>query len=165
MLRKAVIMLGASLTLAFGAFAVGTVPSGAESGSHCTFQHTPNLNPGVSYNQTSGTFTDPGGGTIKCSGAVNGSGDYTDSGTYTNATCQSGGTAEGDPTFTINGQTFTDHVHITFGKEPPNFPNGLVRATFEGSRVKGTIDLMPTKGDCMDSPVTQIRGKGEFDMS
>jgi hypothetical protein len=164
MLRKAVIMLGASLTLAFGAFAVGTVPSGAESGSHCTFQHVPNLKPGVSYNSTSGTFTDPGGGTVKCSGAVNGSGDYTDSGTYSNATCQSGGTAEGDPTFTINGQTFTDHVRIVFGKEPPHFPNGLVRATFQGDKVKGTIDLTPTKGDCMDSPVTQIKGVGEFDM-
>lgn len=163
MLRKAV-MITAALTLAAGAVAVGSVPSGADSGSHCTFQHVPNLSPGVSYNSTSGTFIDPGGGTAKCEGAVNGSGAYTDSGTYSNATCQSGGTAEGDPTFTINGQTFTDHVKIVFGKEPPHFPNGLVRATFEGAKVKGTIDLMPTRGDCMFSPVTQIKGVGEFDM-
>jgi len=164
MLRKAVIMLGASATLVFGAFAVGTAPSGAESGSHCSFQHVPNLNPGVSYNESSGTFTDTGGGTVDCKGAVNGSGSYTDSGTYSKATCQSGGTAEGDPTFTINGQTFTDHIKIVFGKEPPHFPNGFVRATFEGEHVKGTIDLTPTKGDCVDSPVTQIKGVGEFDM-
>jgi hypothetical protein len=164
MLRKALIMLGASLTLAFGAFAVGTVPSGAESGSHCSFQHVPNLNPGVSYNSTSGTFIDPGGGTVDCKGAVNGSGSYTDSGTYSDATCQSGGTAEGDPTFTINGETFTDHIHIVFGKEPPHFPKGLVRATFEGEKVKGFIDLTPTRGDCIDSPVTGIKGVGEFDL-
>ena len=163
MLHKAV-MITAALTLTCGGVAVGAVPSGAESGTHCTFQHVPDLKPGVSYNSTSGTFTDPGGGTAECKGAINGSGPYTDSGTYSNATCQSGGTAEGDPTFTINGETFTDHVKIVFGKEPPHFPKGLVRATFEGEKVKGTIDLMPTKGDCMFSPVTQIKGMGEFDM-
>ena len=163
MLRKAV-LITASLSLALGSVAIASVPSGADSGSHCTFQHVPNLNPGVSYNSTSGTFIDPGGGTAECKGAVNGSGSYTDSGTYTNATCQGGGTAEGDPSFTINGETFTDHVKIVFGKEPPHFPKGLVHATFEGSKVKGTIELMPTKGDCMSSPVTQIRGQGEFTM-
>jgi hypothetical protein len=163
MLRKAV-MITAALTLAGGAVAVGTIPSGAASGTHCTFQHVPDLNPGVSYNPTSGTFIDPGGGTADCKGAVNGSGSYTDSGTYSNATCQGGGTAEGDPSFTINGETFTDHVKIVFGKEPPHFPKGLVHATFEGSKVKGTIELMPTKGDCVSAPVTQIRGQGEFDM-
>ena len=161
MLRKAV-MITASLSLAFGAVAVAGTVAQAEDGTHCTFQHVPDLKPGVSYNSTSGTFTDPGGGSAECKGAVNGSGPYTDSGTYSNATCQGGGTAEGDPTFTINGETFTDHVKIVFGKEPPHFPNGLVRATFEGEKVKGTIDLMPTKGDCMFSPVTQIRGQGEF---
>ena len=164
MLRKAVIMLGASLTFACGAFAVGVGPSGAESGSHCSFQHVPDLNPGVSYKPTTGTFIDPGGGTVDCKGAVTGSGSYTDSGTYSDATCQNGGTAVGDPSFTINGQTFTDHVRIVFGKEPPHFPKGLVRATFEGEKVKGTIDLMPTKGDCISGPVTQIKGSGEFDM-
>ena len=161
MLRKAV-LITASLSLAFGAVAVAGTPSGADSGTRCTFQHVPDLKPGVSYNSTSGTFTDPGGGTADCTGAISGSGPYTDSGTYSNATCQGGGTAEGDPTFTINGETFTDHVKIVFGKEPPHFPNGLVRATFEGEKTKGTIDLMPTKGDCMFSPVTQIRGQGEF---
>ena len=163
MLRKAV-LITASLSLAFGAVAVAGTPSGADSGTRCTFQHVPNLNPGVSYNSTSGTFTDPGGGTADCKGAVNGSGPYVDSGTYSNATCQGGGTAEGDPTFTINGETFTDHIKIVFGKEPPRFPKGLVHATFEGEKVKGTIELMPTKGDCMSSPVTQIRGQGEFTM-
>lgn len=163
MLRKAV-MITATLSLAFGAVAVAGAPSGADSGTRCTFQHVPDLKPGISYNSTSGTFTDPGGGTAECKGAINGSGPYTDSGTYSNATCQGGGTAEGDPSFTINGETFTDHIKIVFGKEPPHSPKGLVRATFEGEKVKGTIDLMPTKGDCMSSPVTQIRGTGEFTM-
>ena len=163
MLRKAV-LITASLSLAFGAVAVAGTPSGADSGTHCTFQHVPDLKPGVSYNSTSGTFTDPGGGSADCKGAVNGSGPYTDSGTYSNATCQGGGMAEGDPSFTINGETFTDHVKIVFGKEPPHFPKGLVHATFEGEKVKGTIELMPTKGDCISSPVTQIRGQGEFTM-
>ena len=163
MLRKAV-LITASLSLAFGAVAVAGTPSGADSGTHCTFQHVPNLNPGVSYNSTSGTFTDPGGGSAECKGAINGSGPYTDSGTYSNATCQGGGMAEGDPTFTINGETFTDHVKIVFGKEPPHFPKGLVHATFEGEKVKGTSERMPTRGDCMSSPVTQIRGQGEFTM-
>jgi hypothetical protein len=163
MLRKAV-MITAALTLTCGAVAAGPVPSGAESGTHCTFQHVPDLKPGVSYNATSGTFVDPGGGTVECKGAVNGSGSYTDSGTYRDATCQSGGQAEGDPSFTIGDQTFTDHVHIVFGKEPSTNGKGLVHATFEGKKVKGTIELTPTKGDCISSPVTQIRGVGEFNL-
>jgi hypothetical protein len=164
MYRRAVIMLGASLMLVVGTAAAGVAPSGADSGSHCSFQHVPNLNPGVSYQPTSGTFIDPGGGTAECKGAVNGSGSYTDSGTYSDATCQNGGTAEGDPSFTINGQTFTDHIHIVFGKEPPTLGKGFVHATFEGKKVKGFIDLTPTKGDCIDSPVSQIKGVGEFDL-
>jgi len=163
MLHKAV-MITAALTLACGAVGVGAVPSGAESGTHCTFQHVPDLKPGVSYNPSSGTFVDPGGGTVECKGAVNGSGSYTDSGTYSNATCQSGGLAEGDPSFTIGGQTFSDHIKIVFGKEPSTNGKGIVHATFEGDKVKGTIELTPTKGDCISSPVTQIRGVGEFDL-
>ena len=160
MLRKAV-MITASLSLALGTVAVASTVAQAEEGTHCTFQHVPDLKPGVSYNSTSGTFTDPGGGTAECKGGISGSGPYTDSGTYANATCQGGGTAEGDPSFTINGETFTDHVKIVFGKEPPQFPKGLVHATFEGEKVKGTIELMPLKGDCI-SPVTKLRGTGEF---
>ena len=163
MLRKAV-MITAALTLACGAFAVGAVPSGAESGTHCTFQHVPDLKPGISYNPSSGTFVDPGGGTAECKGAVNGSGSYTDSGTYSNATCQGGGLAEGDPSFTIGSETFTDHVKIIFGKEPSTNGKGIVHATFEGDKVKGTIELTPTKGDCISSPVSKIKGVGEFDM-
>ena len=163
MLRKAV-MITASLSLALGTVAVASTVAQAEEGTHCTFQHVPDLKPGVSYNSTSGTFTDPGGGTAECKGAVNGSGPYTDSGTYSNATCQGGGMAEGDPSFTINGQTFTDHVKIVFGKEFPRHGKGFVYATFEGEKVKGWIELTPTKGDCISSPVTQIRGVGEFDL-
>jgi len=163
MLRKAV-MITAALALTCGVAAAGAVPSGAESGSHCTFQHVPNLKPGISYNESSGNFVDPGGGTVDCKGAVTGSGSYTDSGTYSNATCQGGGLAEGDPTFTIGDQTFTDHIKIVFGKEPSTNGKGIVHATFEGDRVQGTIELTPTKGDCISSPVTQVRGVGEFDL-
>jgi hypothetical protein len=154
-------MITASLALAAGAVAVGVTPSGAESGTHCTFQHVPDLNPGISYKPSSGGFIDPGGGTVDCKGTVNGSGSYTDSGTYTDATCQNGGSAEGDPMFKIGDQTFTDHVKITFGKPSTN-GKGFVHADFEGSRTKGTIELTPTKGDCIVSPVTQVRGVGEF---
>ncbi len=136
MLRKAV-MITATLTLGLGAVGIGVTPSGADSGTHCTFQHVPNLNPGLSYKPSDGTFTDPGGGTAKCEGAVSGSGSYTDSGTVS-GTCQGGGVAEGDPTFTIGDQTFTDHVKITFG------------------------ELTPTKGDCIINPVSQVKGVGEF---
>ena len=158
MLRKAV-MITASLALALGAISIGTTPSGAESGTHCTFQHVPNLNPGLSYKPSDGTFTDPGGGTAKCEGAVSGSGAYTDSGTVS-GTCQGGGVAEGDPTFTIGDQTFTDHVKIKFGQ--PSTKGGIVHAEFEGPKTKGTIELTPTKGDCIINPVSQVKGVGEF---
>jgi hypothetical protein len=72
--------------------------------------------------------------------------------------------AEGDPSFTIGSQTFTDHIKIVFGKAPSTNGKGIVHATFEGDKVKGTIELTPTKGDCISSPVTQIRGVGEFDL-
>jgi hypothetical protein len=158
MLRKAV-MITAALALGSGFVGIAGVPSGADSGSHCTFQHVPNLEPGVSHSPSSGKFIDPGGGTAECKGAVNGSGSYTDSGTV-RGTCQDGGTAEGDPTFTIGGQTYTDHVKIRFAPRPSE--NGLVHATFEGSKTRGTIELMPMKGDCVFNPVTQIKGTGEF---
>lgn len=159
MLRKAVVFT-ASLALGLAGVGIAGTPSGAEgSGSHCTFQHVPNLKPGLSYKPSSGNFIDPGGGTAKCEGAVNGSGSYTDSGTVT-GTCQGGGTAVGDPTFTIGGQTFTDHVNIKFGELSTK--GGIVHATFEGAKTKGTIELTPTKGDCVISPVTQVKGVGEF---
>ena len=160
MLRKAV-LITATLTLGLGAFGIGITPSGAEdSGSHCTFQHVPDLNPGLSYKPSNGTFTDPGGGTAECHGAVNGSGSYTDSGTVS-GTCQGGGSAEGDPTFTIGSETFTDHVKITFGKPSLN-GKGMVHADFEGEKTKGSIELTPTKGDCIINPVTKVKGVGEF---
>ena len=159
MVHRAV-MFAATMTLGLGAVGVaGATPSRADSGTHCTFQHVPNLNPGLSYQPTKGTFTDPGGGTAKCDGGITGSGSYADSGTV-QGTCQSGGTAEGDPTFTIGGQTYSDHVHITFGQ--PSTKGGIVHADFEGSRMKGTIELTPTKGDCVVNPVTQVKGVGEF---
>ena len=119
----------------------------------------PNLEPGLSYKSSTGKFIDPGSGTAECKGDVSGSGSYTDSGTVT-GTCQGGGTAEGDPTFTIGDKTFTDHVKITFGK--PSTKGGIVHVEFEGPRTKGTIELTPTKGDCIFNPVTQVKGVGEF---
>src|SRR5580693_640239 len=113
MVRWAV-MFAATMTLGPGAVGVvGITPSRADSGTHCTFQHMPNLSPGLSIQPSNGTFTDPGGGTATCSGGVSGSGSYTDSGTVS-GTCQGGGVAEGDPTFSIGDQTFTDHIKITF---------------------------------------------------
>lgn len=159
MLRKAM-MITATLSLGLGAIGIGiAAPSGADSGTHCTFQHVPNLDPGLSYKPSNGTFTDPGGGTASCTGGVSGSGKYTDSGTVS-GTCQGGGVAEGDPTFTIGDQTFTDHVKIIFGK--PSTSGGIVHADFEGPKTKGTIELTPTKGDCIINPVSQVKGVGEF---
>jgi len=103
MLRKAVVFT-ASLALGLAVVGIAGTPSGAEgSGSHCTFQHVPNLEPGLSYKPSSGNFIDPGGGTASCKGDVSGSGSYTDSGTVT-GTCQGGGTAVGDPTFTLRSK-------------------------------------------------------------
>ena len=157
MVRRAV-MIGATLALAAASLAVGLTPSGAASGTHCTFQHAPDLNPGLSYKPSSGHFIDPGGGTVNCDGTATG-GSYTDSGTVS-GTCQGGGVAEGDPTFNIGSQTFTDHIKITFGK--PSTNGGIVHADFEGEKTKGTIEITPTKGDCILNPVTQVKGVGEF---
>src|SRR5256885_10943695 len=113
MLRKAV-LITATMTLALGAVGIGITPSGADSGSQCTFQHVPNLNPGLSYKPSNGNFIDPGGGTAECKGAVNGSGSYTDSGTVS-GTCQNGGVADGDPSFPLDPHTFPDSAKFTFG--------------------------------------------------
>jgi hypothetical protein len=154
------VMFAATMTLGLGAVGVvGITHSRADSGTRCTFQHVPNLSPGLSLQPSNGTFTDPGGGTATCTGGISGSGSYTDSGTVS-GTCQSGGVAEGDPTVTVGDQTFTDHIKITFGQ--PSTKGGVIHADFEGSRTKGTIELTPTKGDCVLNPVTQIKGVGEF---
>src|SRR5947199_10834284 len=70
MLHKAVVFT-ASLALGLAGLGIAGTPSGAEgSGSHCTFQHVPNLASGLSYKPTPGMFTDPGGGYANCVGAV-----------------------------------------------------------------------------------------------
>jgi len=72
-------------------------------------------------------------------------------------------TYQGFSTGTFEGNmltTFTDHVKIKFGE--PSTKGGIVHATFEGARTKGTIELTPTKGDCIINPVTQVKGVGEF---
>jgi hypothetical protein len=75
---------------------------------------------------------------------------------------ESGGTGEGDPSFTIGSQTLTDHVHITFGKQPSTNGKGIVHGDFEGQKFKGTIEITPTKGDCIINPLTQVKGVGEL---
>lgn len=60
----------------------------------------------------------------------------------------------------IGDPTLTDHITIKLGE--PSAQGGIVHATFEGSKTKGTIELTPTKGDCVVNPVTQVRGVGEF---
>jgi hypothetical protein len=170
MLRK-VAMSAAALTFAFGAFGVGIASSGAAEPTRCTFSHDPDLSPGLSSEPTSGSFTDPGGGTIECHGPVNGHeptgpGTYTDSGRYGSSdpdTCL-GGEAEGDPQFVVptdaGPQTVTDHIKIVY--KEPSTKGGVLHATFEGEHSSGTIELTPTKGDCLSAPVTKVNGTGEI---
>lgn len=165
MFHRTLMIIGVTLILALGPLGLGVAPSGATSGTHCTFSSAApvDLNPGISYTPSSGTFVEPGSGTVECKGALNGTGTTNpDSGTYRDATCQNGGTGESDPSFTIGSQTLTDHVRITFGRQPSTNGKGIIRAEFEGQKFKGTLDITPTKGDCIINPITQITGAGEF---
>ena len=91
----------------------------------------------------------------------------TDSGRYGTEhkhSCPGGGNAEGDPSFTVSTdagpQTVIDHIRITYGK--PSTKGGIVHTDFEGQHMSCGIELTPTKGDCVDSPVTQVHGAGEL---
>jgi hypothetical protein len=132
------------------------MPSGP-SGSQavCVAQWLDSVSPGISMTPSAGTFTSNGQtGTITCVGSVNGHA-VTGPGTFgeqgvVNGTCAAG---SGSATFSMTIPTDGGLVGLTI-------PAVFTVAGGVGLRPTGTFPggfvSVPTRGDCLLTPVTQI---------
>lgn len=143
-----------------GSVLVGAgVPAGGAEGTHCDGGWDVTIDPGVSLTAGKGTFTTNGPtGTIECDGPVNG---QTPSGVgklsvdgETNGDC---GGVEGPfkMSFTIPTESGDQVVDLdgkfTFGLR---HGHGPLSGDIKSSRLNGTFDFAPSKGDCISAPVT-----------
>ncbi|MGQ0845803.1 MAG: hypothetical protein ACT4QF_16910 [Sporichthyaceae bacterium] len=144
----------------------------SEAGARCTFSYLPRLSPGLTTTPSTGKIdSDLNNGVADCTGVLNGAnvtgpGKFAFFGTYENGTCQGGGTGKGFIVAEIPTYTGTvklkDPVTIKFGTGS-GFPPGA--GDWTGQRTTGRYLVLPTKGDCVSSPVTEVRGQGPWEIA
>ena len=94
-------------------------------------------------------------------GALGNDGRY---GTQRPSTCVSGTEGDGLDVFTMPTAGGPERIvsRFTFtGGDPPKRGEGLISGRFEGEHFSGTFEATPAKGDCVTSPITVLRAKGE----
>ena len=152
--------------LALSAAAVLTLPLGgtparAAGSPTCSFEAVVILDPGLSRVPSAGDFATPAGreGRYECrgpygwgkgpSGTASATGRY---GTDDADTCSGG---EGAGTLRLAGRTgkFT----FTYGR----FTDGVAAGRFDSAHLAGTFTITALNGDCLASPVTEVRLEGE----
>ncbi len=148
----------------------GAVPVRAEV-TRCKFEFEMILSPGLSITPSSGTHRSGGPGTLECEGLVNGKqptgvgtlGEEGRYGTKDPDSCTSGGEADGVDILrvpTANGfETVVSEFTGTYGDVSTK--GGVISGKFEGSRFSGTVNFVPTQGDCITAPVTKVHAFGE----
>lgn len=172
--RPATRALLATLT-ACALLPLAAAPAPAAGPAECTFDYNPDMRPGLTMNPGSGKVTSRGEtGTVECEGAVNGHeatgpGTFGFEGTFgtkEKVSCTSGGSGEGYVIFTVptaaGPQKVKDNITYAFGPAAGDPP--LVGG-WRGTRTTGRFVVVPTKGDCIISPVEQLRGTGTFVLS
>lgn len=124
------------------------------------------VSPGLSLQGSSGSFRTAATGVITCTGMVNGyeptgPGTFTEQGRYGHKdpdTCVGNGEAEGRFNVAIPTekgiQKVTREFRISYGE--PSIRGGVVAGKIEGNDFHGTLDVIPTQGDCVLRPVTRI---------
>jgi hypothetical protein len=142
------------------------VPDTSDGGqaTACTFSALFTLSPGLAVEPNSGTFTSHGErGQMTCdagSGSFGAEGRY---GTDDPDACFASGEGTAVQTWTIQmagGRTReTNVITFTYGVLAAG---GAISGHFSGPRFSGTFEVMPTKGDCVTAPVTEVslQGKG-----
>ena len=146
------------------ALAGGAVAHGEDT--MCRVVKDEAISPGLSLQGSSGVFRTVSTGVITCVGDVNGykptgPGTFTESGRYGTKdpdTCLGGGEAEGNFIVSIptSGglKSVTRDFRITYGE--PSVRGGVIAGKIEGNDFHGTLDIIPTEGDCVVRPVTRI---------
>lgn len=164
--------LPAALAVAAPTLSLVPSPAVAADAVQCSFSYHPKLSPGLSLTPGSGAITsDLATGVAGCTGVLNGAnitgpGKFAFEGTYEGGSCQGGGTGKGFvlakiPTYT-GEVSIKDPVTFKFGTGS-GFPPGV--GDWTGARTTGRYLVLPTKGDCVSSPVVEAKGQGPWEIS
>jgi hypothetical protein len=151
---------------------LATPAAAGEAGARCTFAYSPRFSPGLTTTPSSGVVdSDLDRGLADCTGVLNGAnvtgpGKIRFHGTYVDGTCQGGGTGKGFlvaeiPTYT-GLVKINDPITFKFGVDS-GFPPGV--GDWTGERTTGRYLVVPTKGDCASSPVTEAKGQGPWEIA
>lgn len=145
------------------------VPAGvsAQQATNCKATVDLVLEPGLSNEPSSGTFTSDGEtGEVECDGPVNGQeptgpgtwgveGHY---GTDDPDACTSGGEGDAIQSSTVptkdGEEKVTNNATFTYGALQGG---GTFGGEFTGDKADGTFEVTPTEGDCVSAPITKIR--------
>ncbi len=150
--------------------APGVSGAGASSGTRCTYDHEPDVSPGISLQETSGTIKDDPKrpGTVNCDGPAygltpTGPGRFLVSARY-HGDCLRGGGGDLEVTFTFptadGERSASDTATWIFGGPSHDPRNGPVRFHWDAKSFIVEGGGTPTKGDCVTAPVTRGRGRG-----
>jgi hypothetical protein len=147
----------------------------ADDGAPCSFEVDVSLSPGLSRQPSSGSFRTPGeSGTLDCEGRVDGQpvtgrGTFGADGRYgtdgDGDHCRSKeGRGEGTASFTVPVEGGSRHIDDPFTMTYRVDGRSVV-GKITGQRFSGTFDVTRANGDCLWTPVTEIRIKGRGRLS
>jgi hypothetical protein len=158
--------VAAGVLALFGAVPSAAAPSAPTAGPACRGEATGSFKPGMSVKANRGTVF-ARDGKVECAGAkvlgrsVTGPGTYDAAARYganDDVSCVSGGTGWMVQTITFptaDGPLVVQSAATySFGALSED---GLLTGRYRGDFVDGTFSMVPTKGDCVTSPVTAGR--------
>lgn len=155
---------------------VNTSDARAESGTTCRVENTVRLAPGLSLLEGStGTFDNQTRATVNCDGPVKGItptgvGKMLDKGVYGTKDpddCVHGGEGAGAYTLilpTADGER-TVTLPFTLEFSAPSANGGLVAVHTRGQNFVGEFGAVPSAGDCVTTPVTEVTVTGTITFS
>jgi hypothetical protein len=159
------------LVIAFlGGVVLAASPARAADETRCVAYGELTFSPGLSTTPSSGSFTTDGyTGTTTCDGPINGyqptaNGIRGEDGRYgisRPATCDSGTDGDYKITFRIPTTGGEQQVVDTGTFSAGGLEHGFVTVKFEGNRMHGTVQLVPTEGNCVTSPIVRVRFRCE----
>lgn len=146
---------------------VSTSAVRAASGTICTVENPVRLAPGLSLVEgSSGTFDNQMRASVNCDGPVNGitptgPGKMLDKGVYGTQDpddCVQGGEGTGSYTLVLPTADGEKTVTLPFTVEfsAPSTQGGLVAVSTRGKNFTGEFGAVPTAGDCVSAPVTEV---------
>ncbi len=154
----------------------GPAPARAQQETVCAFTFEAAVSPGLTASAGKGTWTTNGDtGTVDCNGPVNGkqptgTGRLAVDAIYGESSAEgdtcAGGAGRGRYSFSLptatGPVTVADDFTYRYGRIPPPGQPGL--AEFRSRKWSGTVEIVPTKGNCFETPMTAFKasGRGPF---